>query len=177
MAQSPRPAPHPVRGPAAEQKKKRRKKAPTPPTARPQTTPAWCPRNCGQSQNGGGTWIIRSSGTKCTSCNVNRLLVSVVQGPPDPDGLAHRSGLPVPQQPLPFLHPRGRRGHLPGLIDGECQASCPPTTASSGVGLFKRRCAAPFTCQSGRLLVSPAVNYGCKCATEDNSAIAACQIC
>ena len=49
--------------------------------------------------------------------------------------------------------------------------------ASSGVGLFKRRCAEPFTCRSGRLLVEPAVNYGCKCASEDNDAIAPCHVC
>ena len=48
--------------------------------------------------------------------------------------------------------------------------------ASSGVGQFKRRCAEPFTCQSGRI-VGQDVAYGCKCATEDNSAIADCQIC
>ena len=35
----------------------------------------------------------------------------------------------------------------------------------------------PFTCQSGRLVVDLAVNYGCKCATEDNSAVVDCQIC
>ena len=55
--------------------------------------------------------------------------------------------------------------------------ACPEHLAASGVGLFKRRCAEPFTCQSGRLLVDPAVNYGCKCAVEGNGAIAACQIC
>ena len=62
------------------------------------------------------------------------------------------------------------------LMDGECYESCPATLASSGVGQFKRRCAEPFVCQSGRI-VGQTVSYGCKCATEDNSAIAACQIC
>ena len=62
------------------------------------------------------------------------------------------------------------------LADGACVTSCPATQASSGVGLFKRRCADPFTCNSGRL-VGQTVNYGCKCATEDNSAIAPCQTC
>ena len=48
--------------------------------------------------------------------------------------------------------------------------------ASSGVGLFKRRCLAPFTCQSLRV-VGRNVSHGCKCATEGNAAIADCQTC
>ena len=63
------------------------------------------------------------------------------------------------------------------LLDGDCVQSCPSERASSGVGLFKRRCAVPFLCQSARLVVDPPVNYGCKCATEGNTAIADCQIC
>ena len=63
------------------------------------------------------------------------------------------------------------------LSDGDCVETCPAGLASSGVGLFKRRCAEPFTCQSGRLIVEPQVNYGCKCATEGNTAIAACHVC
>ena len=63
------------------------------------------------------------------------------------------------------------------LLDDACVETCPATLASSGIGQFKRRCAEPFTCQSSRLMVDPAVSYGCKCATEDNSAIADCQIC
>ena len=55
--------------------------------------------------------------------------------------------------------------------------TCPSRFASSGVGQFKRRCAEPFTCRSGRLMIQPNVNYGCKCSTEDNAAIADCQIC
>ena len=62
------------------------------------------------------------------------------------------------------------------LLDGACVATCPVHLASSGVGQFKRRCAEPFTCQSGRL-VGQSVNHGCKCATEGNTAIADCQIC
>ena len=49
--------------------------------------------------------------------------------------------------------------------------------SSSGINRFKRRCMSPFTCQSGRLLVEPSVNFGCKCATEGNAGIAACHIC
>ena len=43
---------------------------------------------------------------------------------------------------------------------------------SVGIGLFKRRCEAPFTCKSGRTPSSD----GCKCATNDN-ARAACNKC
>ena len=32
--------------------------------------------------------------------------------------------------------------------------------ASSGIGQFKRRCADPFTCRAGRLVVDPPVSYG-----------------
>ena len=63
------------------------------------------------------------------------------------------------------------------LLDGDCIESCPSQFASSGVGQFKRRCAEPFLCWSARLVVDPPVNYGCKCATEGNTAIADCQIC
>ena len=63
------------------------------------------------------------------------------------------------------------------LLDGDCIASCPSQFASSGVGLFKRRCAEPFLCRSARLVVDPPVNYGCKCANDGNTAIADCQIC
>ena len=63
------------------------------------------------------------------------------------------------------------------LLEGDCHESCPSSQASSGVGQFKRRCAEPFTCRNGRLVVEPSVNYGCKCATEDNTAIADCQSC
>ena len=164
----------------------------TPPTTPPpttQTTPA-CPRNCGQSANGGGTCVTRSSGIKCTSCNANRLLVKgkclgtvSCKGRRIQTGSLTGQGCRCLNSHCHFCTRVAdgdtcrvcRDGWY--LLDGECQASCPPTTASSGVGQFKRRCAAPFTCQSGRLLVSPTVNYGCKCATEDNSAIADCQIC
>jgi len=61
-------------------------------------------------------------------------------------------------------------------MGGDCHVSCPVHLASAGVGQFKRRCAEPFTCQSGRL-VGLDVNYGCKCAIEGNAAIADCQIC
>ena len=61
-------------------------------------------------------------------------------------------------------------------MNSECVESCPSSLASSGVGLFKRRCAEPFTCRSGRL-VGQSVNYGCKCATDGNTAIAPCQVC
>ena len=63
------------------------------------------------------------------------------------------------------------------LLGGDCVASCPAQFAASGIGQFKRRCAEPFVCRSGRLSVDPPVNYGCKCATEGNTAIADCQIC
>ena len=62
------------------------------------------------------------------------------------------------------------------LLDDSCVDTCLGHLAASGVGLFKRRCAEPFTCRSGRL-VDVDVSYGCKCANEDNTAIAACQIC
>ena len=47
--------------------------------------------------------------------------------------------------------------------------------ASMGIGQFKRRCMAPFSCQNGRIS-GQEVNYGCKCATDENTP-ASCQIC
>ena len=75
----------------------------------------------------------------------------------------------------PPLHLQCRDGWY--LLDGDCIESCPAQFASSGVGQFKRRCAEPFLCRSARLVVDPPVSYGCKCATQDNTAIAACQVC
>ena len=63
------------------------------------------------------------------------------------------------------------------LLDGRCELSCPQHLVSSGLNSFKRRCAEPFSCRSGRLDVVPSVSYGCKCANDDNSAIAPCQAC
>ena len=48
--------------------------------------------------------------------------------------------------------------------------------ASSGISRWGRRCLDPFTCQS-RAIVGQNVPYGCKCATDDNSGIAACHRC
>jgi len=61
------------------------------------------------------------------------------------------------------------------LLDDACIESCPTGMASMGLAQFKRRCMAPFTCDAGRI-GGMDVAYGCKCATDENTA-AACRIC
>ena len=172
--------------------------SPTPPTTPtdapatseptpPPPTNAACPRNCGQPERGGGT--CRANG-RCTSCNTNKLRVSgrcvnsiSCKGRRIQSGSMTGEGCQCLNSTCHFcMRTVGgdtcrvcRDGAY--LLDGACVASCPSNLASSGVGQFKRRCAEPFTCQSGRLVVEPSVNYGCKCATEGNTAIADCQIC
>ena len=146
-----------------------------------------CPRNCGASSNGGGT--CRTNG-RCLSCNANKVLQSgrcysaiACKGRRIQSGSQVGSTCRCLDDHCHYCnrHAEGdtcrvcRDGWY--LLEDACVQSCPATLASSGIGQFKRRCAEPFTCQSGRLMVDPAVNYGCKCATEDNSAIADCQIC
>jgi len=161
-----------------------------PPAHRSPTAALACPRNCGQAENGGGTCVERSSGIKCTSCNGDRLLVRSkcvrelsCKGRRIQTGSLVDLGCRCLNEHCHFCtrFPTSdtcrvcRDGWY--LLDGDCHASCPTRLASSGIGLFKRRCAEPFTCQSARLVVDPPVNYGCKCASVDNSAIADCQIC
>ena len=146
-----------------------------------------CPRNCGQLERGGGT--CRTNG-RCTSCNEDRVLqggrcYSAIscKGRRIQSGSRAGSGCRCVNEHCHFCNRVAagdtcrvcRDGWY--LLDGECVESCPSQYASSGVGSFKRRCADPFTCQSGRLMVDPTVTYGCKCATESNDAIADCQIC
>merc|ERR1719272_58504 len=158
-----------------------------PPTPPPTTAAITCPRNCGTAANSGGT--CRTNG-RCTSCNANRVLQGgrcyntiSCKGRRIQTGSQTGSGCRCENTHCHFCTRVAsgdtcrvcRDGWY--LLDGDCVESCPSQFASSGVGQFKRRCADPFTCQSARLLVSPPVNYGCKCATEDNTAIADCQIC
>jgi len=73
------------------------------------------------------------------------------------------------------------------LFDGACHDSCDGIEGqtgliSSGVGTFKRRCLTdPFTCTKGKLRDEEGelldVNYGCKCATADNTFHTACFSC
>lgn len=65
------------------------------------------------------------------------------------------------------------------LLDRQCIQSCPAEMASSGVGLWGRRCLPPFTCQSRAILgeLGEGVSFGCKCANEGNTAIADCHRC
>jgi len=161
--------------------------SPTMPPVRPPTNSAGtCPRNCGTAARGGGT--CRANG-RCTSCNVNRVIQSgrcysaiSCKGRRIQSGSQAGSNCRCLDPHCHFCNRVSsgdtcrvcRDGWY--LMNAECFESCPATLASSGVGQFKRRCAEPFVCQSGRL-VGQSVSYGCKCATEDNSAIAQCQFC
>ena len=181
-SQPPTPAPAQVPTPAPT--------TPAPPTlalAPSAPTPSGgCPVNCGQPARGGGT--CRATG-QCLSCNADRLRVNgrcalslscrgrrvqsgmmTGQGCRCLDDRCHSCQRTVSRDTCRVC----RDGAY--LLDAECVAVCPVGLASSGVGLFKRRCAAPFVCQTGRL-VGLDVSYGCKCAAENNLAIAHCQLC
>ena len=61
------------------------------------------------------------------------------------------------------------------LLNGECVETCPAGMTQLGISNFRRRCLAPFECQNGRIQGQD-VNYGCRCATEENTP-SACQFC
>jgi len=157
-----------------------------PPTLHP-TNPGECARNCGVASRGGGT--CRTNG-RCLSCNDNRVLQSgrcysaiackgrriqtgsqVGSNCRCLDGHCHYCNRVVAGDTCRVC----RDGYY--LLDAACVAACPADMASMGIGQFKRRCMAPFTCRSARLVVEPLVSFGCKCANEDNTGIADCQIC
>ena len=160
---------------------------PEPNTTAPVTPAATCPRNCGAAERGGGT--CRSTG-RCLSCNEDRVLQSgrcyasiSCKGRRIQSGSQAGSSCRCLNERCHWCN-RAAAGDTCRvcrdgwyLLGGDCVASCPVQFASAGVGQFKRRCADPFTCQSGRIIVDPPVNYGCKCANEDNTAIADCHVC
>ena len=149
-------------------------RSPTLPPTLPPTNAGECPRNCGSAARGGGT--CRPNG-RCTSCNDGRLRVS---------GRCYQS-LSCKGRRVQTGSQRGQncrcldeRCHFctrvvagdtcrvcrdgSYLLDGACVAACPAGMASMGIGQFKRRCMAPFECNSGRIQ-GMEVNYGCKCST------------
>ena len=145
-----------------------------------------CARNCGQPENGGGT--CRSNG-RCTSCNSDRVLQGgrcyssiACKGRRIQTGSQTGSSCRCLEAHCHYCNRVAagdtcrvcRDGWY--LMDGACLETCPANRASSGVNLFKRRCLEPFTCRSNRI-EGQDVPYGCRCANEDNTAIASCQIC
>lgn len=161
---------------------------PTPaPTPRATThAPGTCPRNCGTPENGGGT--CRPTGI-CLSCNSDRLRVAgrcvqtvACRNRIVLSGLLAGQGCRCATAHCHYCNRavntevcrRCRDGWY--LLNDRCHESCPTTMASSGISQWGRRCLNPFVCQS-RAIVGQDVTYGCKCATEDNSAIAACHRC
>lgn len=144
-----------------------------------------CPRNCGVPSRGGGT--CRPNG-RCLSCNDNRLRVNgrCVQslgcrGRRIQSGSMSGENCRCTDAHCHYCN-RGVEGDVCRvcrdgwfLLAGACHETCPESMASMGIGQFKRRCMAPFSCQNGRISGQD-VNYGCKCATDENTP-ASCQVC
>ena len=156
------------------------------PTAPSPTDPAvTCVQNCGQSANGGGT--CRANG-RCTSCNDNRVLQSgrcyssiACKGRRIQSGSQFGSSCRCLDDHCHYCN-RAATGDVCRvcrdgfyLLDDACVETCPAGSTLLGIGSFKRRCTAPFSCAAGRIQ-GQNVAYGCKCATDDMAA-AACQNC
>lgn len=163
---------------------------PAPTTLEPSPAPTdtgECPRNCGTAERGGGQ--CRPNG-RCLSCNRGRLLSGgrcfqsiACKGRRIQGGGQAGSNCRCLDDHCHYCNRAVEGGDTCRvcrdswyLLDGRCTETCPAELASSGVGQFKRRCAEPFTCRNGRIQGQD-VAFGCKCATEGNTAIASCQTC
>ena len=155
------------------------------PTTSPTNAFGECARNCGQTENGGGT--CRDNG-RCTACNDDRVLQSgrcyvsiACKGRRIQSGSQAGSSCRCLDDHCHYCNRDAggdtcrvcRDGFY--LLDDACVEACPAGLTSLGIGSFKRRCLAPFSCANGRIQ-DQNVAYGCKCATDDMAA-AACQNC